>query len=225
MAMQPVNEDLLQQIEDYIEHVFVPPDAALEQNLKDAEAAGLPAIAVAPDQGRLIYILAKIAGTKRILEIGTLGGYSTTLLARALPQNGKLVTLEMSPAHAVVARKNLDRAGVGELVEIRVGRAGDTLDKMIAAGEEPFDLVFIDADKTGYVGYLHQVLQLSHSGTVILGDNLIRHGDILQANPPDEMAAGVKAFNALIATHPRLESILLPILKGKVDGMSISRVK
>jgi len=223
--MQPVNEDLLQQIEDYIEHLFVPPDAALEQNLKDAEAAGLPAIAIAPDQGRLIYILAKIAGTKRILEIGTLGGYSTTLLARALPQNGKLVTLEMSPAHAVVARKNLDRAGVGELVEIRVGRAGDTLDKMIAAGEEPFDLVFIDADKTGYVGYLHQVLQLSHSGTVILGDNLIRHGDILQANPPDEMAAGVKAFNALIATHPRLESILLPILKGKVDGMSISRVK
>ena len=210
--MQPVNEDLLQQIEDYIEHLFVPPDAALEQNLKDAEAAGLPAIAVAPDQGRLIYILAKIAGAKRILEIGTLGGYSTTLLARALPQNGKLVTLEMSPAHAVVARKNLDRAG-------------DTLDKMIAAGEEPFDLVFIDADKTGYVGYLHQVLQLSHSGTVILGDNLIRHGDILQANPPDEMAAGVKAFNALIATHPRLESILLPILKGKVDGMSISRVK
>ena len=96
---------------------------------------------------------------------------------------------------------------------------------MIGAGEESFDLVFIDADKTGYVGYLNQVLQLSHPGTVILADNLIRHGDILQATPPDEMAAGVKAFNALIATHPRLESILLPILKGKVDGMSISRVK
>jgi caffeoyl-CoA O-methyltransferase len=225
MAMQPVNEDLLQQIEEYIEHLFVPPDAALEQNLKDADAAGLPAIAVAPDQGRLIYILAKISGAKRILEIGTLGGYSTTLLARALPKDGKLVTLEMSPAHAVVARKNLDRAGVGELVEIRVGRAGDTLSKMIEAGEESFDLVFIDADKIGYVGYLNQVLQLSHTGTVILADNLIRHGDILQATPPDEMAAGVKAFNELIATHPRLESILLPILKSKVDGMSISRVK
>jgi predicted O-methyltransferase YrrM len=223
--MQPINEDLLYGIEKYIEDLFVPSDAALEQNLKDADAAGLPAIAVAPDQGRLIYILAKIAGPKRILEIGTLGGYSTTLLARALPKDGKLVTLEMSPEHAAVARINLDRAGVGELVEIRVGPAGDTLDKMIAAREESFDLIFIDADKTGYVGYLNQVMQLSHSGTVILGDNLIRHGDILHATPPDESAAAVKEFNALIANDSRLESILLPILKGKVDGMSISRVK
>ena len=223
--MHPVNEILLKQIEDYIGNLFVPPDAALEQNLKEADAAGLPAIAVAPDQGRLIYILAKISGATRILEIGTLGGYSTTLLARALPKDGKLITLEMSPAHAAVARKNLDRAGVGELVEIRVGRAGDTLSRMIEVGEQPFDLVFIDADKAGYVGYLNQVLQLSHPGTVILGDNLIRHGDVLQETPPDEMAVGVKAFNALIATHPRLESILLPILKSKVDGMSISRVK
>lgn len=222
--MKPVNEELLQRIDDYIDRLFVP-DAALEQNLKDADAAGLPAIAVAPAQGRLMYILAKMAGPKRILEIGTLGGYSTTLLARALPKTGKLVTLEMSPMHAAVARKNLDRAGVGELVEIRVGPAGDTLNRMIAAGEAPFDLVFIDADKTGYVGYLNQVLQLSHPGTVILADNLIRHGDILPETPPDESAAGVKEFNALIATDPRLESILLPIVKGKVDGMSISRVK
>jgi predicted O-methyltransferase YrrM len=142
-----------------------------------------------------------------------------------LPADGRLVTLELSPAHAVVARKNLDRAGVGDLVDIRVGRAGDTLSKMIEAGEEPFDFVFIDADKPGYVGYLNQVLKLSHSGTVILGDNLIRHGAILPEVAPDDMAAGVKAFNALIASHPRLESILLPILKNKVDGMSISRVK
>lgn len=225
MPTRPVNEELLEGIEKYIERLFVPPDAALEQNLKDAEAAGMPAIAVAPDQGRLIYILAKMAGAKRILEIGTLGGYSTTLLARALPKSGRLVTLEMKDAHAAVARKNLDRAGVGGLVDIRVGPAGETLDKMIKAGEEAFDLVFIDADKTGYVGYLNQVLQLSRPGTVILADNLIRHGDILQASPPDEMAAGVKAFNELIASHPRLESILLPILKGKVDGMSISIVK
>jgi len=223
--MQPVSDDLLDGIEKYIEKLFVPPDAVLDQNLKDAEAAGMPAIAVAPDQGRLMYILAKMSGAKRILEIGTLGGYSTTLLARALPKDGRLVTLEMSPKHAAVARKNLDRAGVGDLVDIRVGPAGETLDKMIAAKEESFDFVFIDADKTGYVGYLNQVLQLSHSGTVILGDNLIRHGDILKTPPPDEMAAGVVEFNKLIANHPRLDSILLPILKGKVDGMSISRVK
>jgi predicted O-methyltransferase YrrM len=226
MAIQPVNEDLLEQVDQYIEDVFVPPDAALEQNLIDAEAAGLPAIAVSPAQGRMMYLLAKMSGAKRILEIGTLGGYSTTLLARALPKNGKVVSLELSPAHAVVARKNLERAGVSDLVDIRVGRAGDTLSKMITSGEEPFDFVFIDADKTGYVGYLNQVLQLSRSGTVILGDNLIRHGAVLPGfASPDADAVGVKAFNELIASHPRLESILLPILKNKVDGMSISRVK
>jgi len=223
--MLPVNEQLLEQIDEYIERLFIPPDAALEENLKESEAAGLPAIAVSPGQGRMMYILAKMAGAKRILEIGTLGGYSTTLLARALPKHGKLVTLEMSQIHARVARRNLDRAGVGELVDIRVGPAANTLAQMIETGEEPFDFVFIDADKTGYVGYLHQVLQLSHPGTVIIGDNLIRHGDVLHATAPDENAAGVKAFNELIATHPRLESILLPIVKGKVDGMSISLVK
>ncbi len=224
--MQPVNEALLEQIEKYIDNLFVPRDEALEQNLKDADAAGLPAIAVSPDQARMMYILVKMAGAKRILEIGTLGGYSTTLMARALPSDGKVVTLELKPANAAVARKNLDRAGIGHMVEIRVGPASETLDKMIAAGEAPFDFVFIDADKTGYVGYLNQVLRLSHSGTVILGDNLIRHGDVLPgAANPDEMALGVRAFNELIASHPRLESILIPIVKGKIDGMSISRVK
>jgi predicted O-methyltransferase YrrM len=226
MAIQPVNQDLLEEIDKYIENLFVPSDPALEQNLIDAEAAGLPAIAVAPAQGRMMYILAKMSGAKRILEIGTLGGYSTTLLARALPKTGKLVTLEMSPAHAVVARKNLERAGVSDLVDIRVGRAGDTLASMIEAREEPFDFVFVDADKTGYVGYLNQVLQLSRSGTVILGDNLIRHGAVLPGfATPDADAVAVKAFNELVASHPRLESILLPILQNKVDGMSISRVK
>ncbi len=226
MGMQPVNEDLLEDVDKYIEKLFVPADTALEQNLIDAEAAGLPAIAVSPGQGRMMYILAKMSGARRILEIGTLGGYSTTLLARALPENGRLVTLELNPAHAAVARKNLDRAGVGALVDIRVGRAGETLTKMIESGEEPFDFVFIDADKTGYVGYLNQVLQLSHSGTVILGDNLIRHGAVLPGfATPDADAIAVSAFNALIASHPRLESILLPIVKNKVDGMSISRVK
>ena len=223
--MRPVSDQLLDQIDDYVENLFVPPDAALEQNLRDADAAGLPAIAISPGQGRFVYLLAKIAGAKRILEIGTLGGYSTTCLSRALPEDGKVVTLELSPEHAAVARKNLDRAGIGGRVEIRLGSASHTLDKMIAAGEASFDFVFIDADKPGYVGYLNQVLQLSHPGTVIVGDNLIRHGDVLAEVAPDEQAVGVKAFNALIASHPRLESILLPILKDKIDGMSISRVK
>ena len=226
MAIQPVNEDLLERIDTYIDRLFIPPDAALEQNLSDAEAAGLPAIAVSPAQGRMMYLLAKMSGAKRILEIGTLGGYSTTLLARALPKDGQLITLELSPTNAGVARKNLERAGVGDLVEIRVGPASDTLDKMIAAVEAPFDLVFIDANKTGYVGYLNQVLQLSRSGTVILSDNLIRHGAVLPGFPsPDADAVAVAEFNRLIASHPGLESILFPIVKGKVDGMAISLVK
>lgn len=223
--MKPVNEDLLEQIDSYVEHLFVTPDAALDQNLADADAAGLPSINVSPNQGRLLYMIAKMSRAQRVLEIGTLGGYSTTWLARALPKNGEVVTLEMKPENAAVARKNLERAGVGHIVDIRVGRGDESLRRMIADGEEPFDLIFIDADKPGYVGYLTQVMQLSHSGTVILADNLIRHGDVLPDVPPDENAAGVKAYNALIASDPRLESILLPVLRGKVDGLSISIVK
>ena len=226
MAIQPVNEDLLEKIDSYIENLFIAPDSALEQNLADAKAAGLPSIAVAPAQGRMMYLLAKMSGAKRILEIGTLGGYSTTLLARALPENGKVITLELKQGNADVARKNIDRAGVGGCVEIRVGPAGETLAKMIAAKEEPFDMVFIDADKTGYVGYLNQVLELSHPGTVILSDNLIRHGAVLPDHTnPDADARAITEFNKLIASHPRLESVLLPIVKGKIDGMAISLVK
>jgi predicted O-methyltransferase YrrM len=224
--MQPINEALVQQIDDYIDDLFVPPDPALEENLKDSQAAGLPAIAVAPAQGRMMYLLAKMSNPKRILEIGLLGGYSTTLLARALPADGKVVSLELSQKNADVAKKNLERAGMSTRVEIRVGPAGETLDKMIAAKEAPFDFVFIDADKTGYVGYLHQVLQLSHPGTVILSDNLLRHGAVLPGyESPDADARAIGEFNKLLASHPRLESILLPIVKDKIDGMAISLVK
>ncbi|HEY4088102.1 MAG TPA: O-methyltransferase [Bryobacteraceae bacterium] len=226
MAIQPVNEELLEKIDSYIDDLFVPPDSVLDQNLADAAAAGLPPIAVAPAQGRMMYLMAKMSGAKRILEIGLLGGYSTTLLARALPENGKIISLELKQANADVARKNIDRAGIGGRVEIRVGPAGETLTKMIAAKEEPFDFIFIDANKTGYVGYLNQVLQLSRPGTVILSDNLIRHGAVLPDHPnPDADARAITEFNKLIATHPRLESVLLPIVKGKIDGMAISLVK
>ena len=224
--MQPINEVFLQKIDDYIDDLFVPPDPALEENLKDAAAAGLPSIAVDPAQGRMMYLLAKMSNPKRILEIGLLGGYSTTLLARALPADGKVISLELSQKNADVAKKNLERADMASRVEIRVGPAGETLNKMIAAKEAPFDFVFIDADKTGYVGYLHQVLQLSHPGTVILSDNLLRHGAVLPGyENPDADARAISEFNKLIASHPRLESILLPVVKDKIDGMAISIVK
>jgi predicted O-methyltransferase YrrM len=225
MAMQPVNEQLLEEVDAYIENLFVPRDATLEQNLKDAAEAGLPSINVSPNQGRLLYVIAKMTGARRVLEIGTLGGYSTTWLARALPEGGTVTTLELKAETAAIARKNLERAGAVGRVNIRIGRASETLDKMITAGEGPFDLIFIDADKTGYMGYLDQVLKLSRAGTVILADNLIRHGAVLVETPSDENATAVKQFNAAVAAHPRLESILLPILRGKIDGLSISVVK
>jgi predicted O-methyltransferase YrrM len=223
--VEPITAELLAQIDAYIERLFVPRDRTLSQNLADAEAAGLPAINVSPNQGKLLYLLARIAGARRILEIGTLGGYSTTWLARALPRDGVIVTLELDARNAAVARRNLQRSVGTVSVDLRVGDAADVLQGMIAAREQPFDLVFIDADKPGYVRYLELALQLSRPGTVILADNLVRHGHVLDDAPQDESARAAKAYNGLIASHPRLESIILPLLRDAVDGMSISIVR
>ena len=223
--MEPISADLIARIDAYIEQLFVPRDAALTQNLADAEAAGLPSINVSPNQGKLLYLLAKIAGARRILEIGTLGGYSTTWLARALPRDGVVVTLELSAQNAEVARRNLKRAALAAQVDVRVGAAAESLRQMIAAREQPFDLVFIDADKPGYAVYLELALQLSRPGTVILADNLLRHGAVLEDSPADDSARAARTYNALIASHARLESIVLPLVRDSVDGMSISIVK
>ena len=223
--MEPITSELIAQIDAYIEALFVPRDVSLTQGLADAEAAGLPAINVSANQGKLLYLLAKMARARRILEIGTLGGYSTTWLARALPRDGVIVTLELSPGNAEIARRNLERSVAGVAVDLRVGAAADTLRRMVADREEPFDLVFIDADKPGYITYLELALQLSRPGTVILADNLVRHGHVLEDKPEDESARAAKAFNALIASHSRLESIILPLVRDTVDGMSISIVR
>ena len=223
--MEPITADLIARIDAYIEQLFVPGDTTLAQGLADAEAAGLPAINVSPNQGKLLYLLARMAGARRILEIGTLGGYSTTWLARALPRGGVIVTLEVNARNADVARKNLARSVDGVMVDIRVADASETLRRMIAEREPPFDVVFIDADKPGYVNYLELALQLSRPGTVILADNLVRHGHVLDRSPHDESARAAKAFNTLIASHPRLESIIVPLVRDTVDGMSISIVR
>ena len=220
-----ISSQLARQVDEYIEQLLVPHDAALEQGLKDAEAAGLPAINVSANEGKLLQLIAKMAQAKRILEIGTLGGYSTAWLARALPNDGKLVTLELDQKHAELARKNLDRAGVGQRVEIRVGSASASLKKMIEQHEAAFDLIFIDANKDGYVDYLNLSLQLAHSGSIILADNLIRNGRALEKTPPDENARGAKAYNEAIAANPKLDSIILPIIRSNLDGISISIVK
>lgn len=219
------NEQLAVQIDHYIERLYVPPDESLTQNLKDAAAAGLPVINVSPNEGKLLYLIAKMCRARRILEIGTLGGYSTTWLARALPVDGKLITLELDAKHATVARHSLDRAGVSNRVEIRVGRAVDSLRTMIDHVETPFDLIFIDADKPSYPDYLTLAMQLTRPGTIILADNVIRNGRVLDAQSTEAGARGARAYNAAIAAHPRLESIVLPIIRENLDGLSISMVR
>ncbi len=218
------NEQLAVQVDHYIERLFVTPDDALTHNLKDAAAAGLPTINISPNEGKLLYLIAKMVQAKRILEIGTLGGYSTTWLARALPAAGKLITLELDEQHAAVARRNLDRAGVGDRVEIMIGRGVDSLARLLDRNEQPFDLIFIDADKPSYVAYLHGALKLARAGTVILADNLIRNGRVMDEHPSDASAQGARAYNEAIAHHPRLESIVLPIIRENLDGLSISIV-
>ena len=222
--MQSVDAELVERIDDYIEQLFVGHDDALTRNIATSRASGLPEIQVSPAEGKLLYLLAKIAGARRVLEIGTLGGYSTTWLARALPDDGAVVSLEVNETHAAVARRNLEDAHVQSKVSILVGDAADGLRSMIDRHEPAFDLVFIDADKQSYSKYLDLALRLSRPGTIILADNLLRHGAVLDAAPADENAAGARAYNALIAAHPRLESLVVPIIRSKIDGLSISRV-
>ena len=215
---------LLRKVDDYIAGLFSPADEALSAALADSQSNGLPSINVSANEGKLLYMLAKISGAKKILEIGTLGGYSTIWLARALSDGGSLLTLEYSPKHAEVARANIERAGLAHAVEVRVGAGLDLLPQIAANGEGPFDLFFIDADKENYPGYLEWAIKLSRPGSVILSDNLIRNGAVLEPAPDDSSAIAIAAFNRTLATHPRLETIILPITRESTDGLGITRV-
>lgn len=213
---------LLRQIDSYIEELFAPPDPTLEDALRRSREAGLPEIQVSPNEGALLRLLAEIAGARRVLEIGTLGGYSTIHLARALPADGSLVSLEVDEHNAGIARENITEAGVGDRVEVRVGDARKLLAQMVDDGEGPFDLVFIDADKGGYPEYLERALQLSRPGSLILGDNAIRDGSVLDAK--DETTRAIREFNEALAKNPRLSAIVLPLIRERVDGLAIARV-
>jgi predicted O-methyltransferase YrrM len=223
--VEPLAGDLLDRIDRYVEDLFAPLDSVLARNLEAARTAGLPAINVSAAQGKLLYMLARIAGARRVLELGTLGGFSTTWLARSLPPGGHVVTLEADPVHARIASGNLEGAAPGVTIDVRVGDAAELLRAMIRQQEPAFDLAFIDADKPRYVKYLDLVLELSRPGTVILADNVIRHGLVMDEATDDPSARGARAYNAAIASHPRLESIVLPILRDKVDGLAISVVR
>ncbi|HKE28110.1 MAG TPA: O-methyltransferase [Bryobacteraceae bacterium] len=223
--MDPLNEQLVESIDRYIEDLFSTEDAALTQNKEHAAAAGMPAIQVSSNEGKLLYLMAKLTCARRVLEIGTLAGYSTTWLARALPEGGSVLSLERESLHADIARRNLERAGVAAKVRIQVGVARESLGELVRRGEEPFDLIFIDADKAGYVEYLGFALQLSRPGTVILADNVMRHGNVMLPDPPDAADRGARAYNSAIAADSRLESLIVPIVRRRIDGLAISIVR
>ncbi|MER5963345.1 O-methyltransferase [Streptomyces sp. NPDC002057] len=213
------------EVDQYFAETIAPADEALTAALADSTAAGLPEIAVAPNQGKLLHLLARMQGAHSILEIGTLGGYSTIWLARALPTDGRLITLEYSPEHADVARANIARAGLDKNVEVRTGAALESLPQLEAEGAGPFDLVFIDADKVNNPRYVEWALRLSRPGTVIIVDNVVRGGKITTPHPDDPAITGTRELFDLVAAEPRLDATALQTVGTKgYDGLLLARV-
>jgi predicted O-methyltransferase YrrM len=208
-----------QDVDAWLAERLVGTDEALDAALEAGRAAGLPDIAVAPLQGKLLALLAEMVGARAVLEIGTLGGYSTIWLARALPDDGRLVSLELDPAYAEVARENVERAGLGARVDVRVGAALDTLPGI----EGPFDLVFIDADKRTTPVYFEWALRLTRPGSVIVGDNVVRGGALLEGD--DESSEGMRRFVELMAAEPRVDATVIQTVGAKGwDGFALARV-
>lgn len=220
----PTNEQAAA-VDAYICDRLLPSDPALDAALAANVAAGLPPIDVSAVQGRMLELFARMAGARRILEIGTLGGYSTICLLRALPADGRLITLELDPHHAEVARANLNRAGADSRVEVRTGAAVDTLATMIAGGEAAFDFVFIDADKSSNVAYLNAALALSRTGTTIVVDNVVREGGVLDAASDDPKIVGTRALFDAVAAEPRLIATAIQTVGTKHwDGFLLAQV-
>jgi predicted O-methyltransferase YrrM len=224
--MAKAAEPLWIAVDSYLTDHLLPPDPIQAATLAANAAANLPSIDVTPTQGKFLHLLARMNRATRILEIGTLGGYSTIWLARALPPEGRLITLEFEPKHAAVAAANIANAGLSHLVEIRIGPARDSLDQLIAANTPPFDLIFIDADKPSNPIYLDRAIRLSRPGTVILTDNVIRDGAILDPNSSDHNVQGTRQFFDALASNPRLDATALQTVGSKgYDGFALAIVK
>ncbi len=221
-----MNQQQWTNVDTYFCDLLVPSDAALDAAIKSSDQAGLPSHHVAPNQGKLLQLLAQVQGARNILEIGTLAGYSTIWLLRALPTNGRLVTLESNPTHAEVAQANITRAGLSHLVELRLGNALESLQKLDAEGGESFDFIFIDADKPSNPDYLAWALKLSRIGTIIIGDNVVRNGEIINPNSKDVKVQGVRRFSELLAAEPRISATALQTVGCKgYDGFIMARVE
>jgi predicted O-methyltransferase YrrM len=212
-------------VDRYFNDLMVPSDPVLEAALKASAEAGLPPIQVSPSQGKMLWIMARAMRARRILEMGTLGGYSTIWLARALPPDGRLITLEADPNHAEVARVNIERAGLGDMVDVRLGPALDTLPRLAAEGRDPFDLVFIDADKENYPDYFKWALRLSRRGTLIIADNVARKGAVIDAESGDPNVQGMRRFLELVAGERRVSATAIQTVGSKgYDGFAIALV-
>jgi predicted O-methyltransferase YrrM len=221
-----MDEERWRDVDEYLVSHLLIEDEALDEALARSEAAGLPRINVAANQGKLLELLSMIQGSRRILEIGTLGGYSTIWLARSLPDDGTLLSLELESGNADVARANIERAGLESLVEVRVGPATRSLRELVAAGEDPFDFIFIDADKESYPEYLELSVQLSRPGTVIVADNVVREGEVINPDSPDSRVQGIRQFLDAAAKNDRLDGTAVQTVGAKgYDGFALFVVK
>jgi len=220
-----MNNNIFSSVDTYISNLLNTRDKALTKTEAAIEASGIPAISVSANQGKFLHILAKLCHAKKILEIGTLGGYSTIWMARALPKDGQLVTLELDQHHADLAHKNIAEAGLGNLVDIRLGKAIDLLPKIEAEGIAPFDMIFIDADKPPYTEYFQWAVKLSRPGTLIIADNVIREGKVLDPQSTDPMVNGAQRFNQALSANTAVTATILQMVGTKEhDGMAIAIV-
>ena len=218
--------ELWKKVDAFFTDALIPADSALDAALAANRKAELPAIDVTPLQGKFLELMIRATGARRVLEIGTLGGYSTIWIARAVGVEGKVITLELVKRHAEIAQRNLDNAGLADRVELRVGPASEWLEALVAEGSGPFDFIFIDADKAGYPDYIQWSLKLSRPGTVIVADNVVRDGKVIDPDNPDPNIQGVRRFTELVAKEPRLSTTVLQTVGAKgYDGFAIAVVE
>lgn len=220
-----MDKQLWTDVDQYTTGLLIAHDPALDAALAASDAAGLPAISVSPSQGKLLMLLAQLAGASQVLEIGTLGGYSSIWLARALPPGGRLITLEAEPKHAEVARGNLARAGFADRVEVRLGDARSSIQQLAAEGRGPFDLIFIDADKQSIPHYLEWSLKLARPGTLIIVDNVVRDGALIDNQSKDANVQGVRRMHEMLAAEPRISATTIQTVGSKgYDGFTLGLV-
>jgi len=220
-----MNNDIFSSVDDYIAGLLNPADEALAKTEASIENENIPPISVSPNQGKFLHVLAKLCQAKKILEIGTLGGYSTIWMARALPKDGRLITLELDQHHATVAARNINNAGLGNIVDIRVGKALDLLPAIEAENAGPFDMIFIDADKPPYTEYFQWALKLSRPGTLIVADNVIRDGKVLDPENTEPMVKGAQRFNQALSANTAVTATIIQTVGAKEhDGMALAVV-